>query len=155
MNSRQPELIRIQLARSKTVERYLHLLHLSFALYCLSFAPDMVSRLLLCVVIFLSWMMLLLRHLSCHQSILISWLPDGRWSCRKQPGSTESRLHLVDCLVSHRLTILRFANGKFGRRSFLLLADNCNAETHRRLRVRLKREFTRRPSQAGGSYPGS
>ena len=155
MNSRQPELIRIELVRSRAVGIYLHLLHLLSALYCFSLAPDMSYRLLLCAVVFLSWMTLSRRHLSCHQPILISWLPDGQWLCREQPGSAETRLRLVDCLVSHRLTILRFATGRLGRRSFLLLADNRDAEVHRRLRVRLKRESTRSPPQAGGSYPGS
>lgn len=154
MRRGSPEPIRIRLCASRQLAGYLQLLHVLLLLFCLVFVADNLHRLLLSVLVLLSWGVLFARHIHRHGVVIVSWLPDGRWTAL-YPGATEEAvLSFRDAFVSHRLTILRFARGRFTSRYFLLLADNCDAELQRRLRVRLRLEISQ-SGRVAGSCPGS
>jgi len=149
-----PDSIRIEVGRSFFLAAYLHLLHSLSLLFCLAFAPANLHRLLLSAFVLLSWIWLSARHLYRHERLTLSLLPDGCWTVRDPAADKVEQLRFQDGFVSHRLTILRFSRGRFGSRCFLLLPDNCDAELHRRLRVRLRQGVTR-PDQVAGSCPVS
>jgi toxin CptA len=66
------------------------------------------------------------------------WLAAGHWRAQ-DAGGQEHVAELRHASVVGGLIVLSFRGTAFGKISIVLLPDNCDAETRRRLRVRLAR----------------
>lgn len=156
MNREQTPL-RVQLWQSRMLVYFQHLLHFLVLTYCAAAAISYPWEMLLPVGwIGVSWYTLWRRvkaQAGQHTSLL--WQPDGSWLIEQAGRAPQQHSKLVSCFTSHWLTILGFHNGLLSRQYFLLMADNCDPDQHRRLRIRLKAPpFTRRDLKAD-NYPVS
>ncbi|WP_260293918.1 protein YgfX [Sedimenticola hydrogenitrophicus] len=146
MNREQAPL-RIRLQQSRILILYRHLLHALLAGYCGVAAATIsypIAMLLPITWLALSWV-LLLRNTRARAGAqtTIGWAPDGSWLIEEAGGTIRHYPLLHSCFNTHWLTILGFRRGLFGRRYYLLLADNCDPAQRRRLRVRLKQQVSR------------
>jgi hypothetical protein len=146
MNREQAPL-RIRLQQSRILILYRYLLHALLVGYCgvaAATIPDPIAMLLPITWLALSWV-LLLRNTRARAGAqtTIFWAADGGWLVEETSGTTRHYPLLHSCFNTHWLTILGFRSGLLGRRYYLLLADNCDPEQRRRLRVRLKQRVSR------------
>ncbi|MDR3386246.1 MAG: hypothetical protein P4L92_04275 [Rudaea sp.] len=68
----------------------------------------------------------------------LSWHEAGHWRLRA-PGGHEHPAELRHATVLGDVIVLSLRGPSIGKTSILLLPDNCDADTRRRLRVRLAR----------------
>lgn len=68
------------------------------------------------------------------------WDAQGQWTLRLRDGREFDARLLGDSLLTARLVILNFAASRFRRVSLVIPPDRLDAETFRRLRVRLRIE---------------
>ncbi len=141
MNREQAPL-RIHLYPSKSVFRYQHLLHGALMIHSVAAATVYPLAMLPPILwLTLSWGRLFrkTRGSAGRQATLV-WKADGSWSIEPAEGESRDHPSLGSCFNLHWLTILGFHEGLFGRRYYLLLADNCDPGQRRRLRARLKQQ---------------
>lgn len=149
--------LRIRLRQSRILLLYSHLLHAGLTVYCVMALLTVTYPLAMLPPIgglAASWY--LLARKACgrvRQSSIIVWTPEGNWMV-EEAGATRHYPCLNNCFNTHWLTILGFRYGCLRRRYYLLLADNCDPEQRRRLRVRLNQQFSR-PAREADSCPGS
>lgn len=133
----KPETLQVGVNRSKSLERFLYLLHglgLAVALtvcahsWQLCFVPMLVTA---------SWLFsrgpgngdLPIRQIELDA--------DGDWLLQTEQGRSEAACLRRSSFISPRLCVLNFRLTGGERRSVFLLADNCDVDQFRRLRVRL------------------
>lgn len=148
MNREQAPL-RIRLYQSKKLILYRHLLHAVLLAYSVAAAVSYPLEMVLPIAwLLLSWYLLYqeIQTQAGEQSTIV-WRPDGSWLIERDNGATQHYPALHSCFSIHWLTILGFRKGPLNRRYCLLLADNCDPEQRRRLRVRLKLQISQQDSK--------
>lgn len=74
------------------------------------------------------------------------WDQQGIWTVTLVAGTKHTAKLAGNSLVTFRLVVLNFhLSSAWGQRSLVLTPDNCDAETLRRLRVRLNLEYDSNP----------
>ena len=83
--------------------------------------------------------------------VAVHWEQDGVWSLTSRSGRAMHATLLPSTLVTPYLVVLNFRLAHFWqRRSVVLLSDNCDAVSLRRLRVRLRAEGISRERDVPG-----
>ncbi|MGE0080618.1 MAG: protein YgfX [Thiohalomonadaceae bacterium] len=99
--------------------------------------PPLLRAVLLAAVmasLFHAWRM----HLGARRITAAMWRPEGDWHLTSADGMSGEATLAPECYVSPYAVVLRF-QGTAGRvRTLVILADALDADTLRRLRVRLR-----------------
>jgi toxin CptA len=98
------------------------------------------SKIVVAIVasVYASWALRDFLHPPCTHLL---WHAAGHWRAH-DAGGQEYVAELRHASVVGGLIVLSFRAASFGKLSIVLLPDNCDAETRRRLRVRLARMET-------------
>lgn len=134
----------LHLRQSHLLFHYQHLLHAGVMVYCLAASLLIPIMALAVVVVLVSWGHLTIRsRTTAGFGQTVTWHSTGAWVIKRN-GCDPRSFRQLDCWYSHhRLTILGFKMGLFRREYVLVLADNCDPEAWRRLRVRLRQGAAR------------
>jgi toxin CptA len=120
--------------------RWIFVLHV-LPLALLPFAMEPGTPMLLLVAVFAASWVWLRRHpalgFGSRGLSRLTWHADGSWSVEEASGRRADAELLGNSLVHPWLIVLNFKLAQGGRRTRILLGDELNAESLRRLRVRL------------------
>lgn len=119
---------------------FLSLIHVVTLLYLLSLALPLWSRVMLALIILCSYIVYLRNFIrACRKRVELILQPDNEWRIvdlnRSEPDS--SKMTLIPGAFVHPLLVVLKLKGPPGHYTFLLTAENMNADSLRRLRVRL------------------
>ena len=124
----------------------LSLAHLAaLAALCLPMTLPVAVRIPLALLVAWSLWRTLRRHawLNAPEAVVrLVWAEDGLWTLVLRDGTSRSARLLEDSYLSVPLIVLRLGFLDGGHRSVVLLGDMLDADTLRRLRVRLKLDGT-------------
>ena len=121
---------------SRRLRAMLLLVHAGAALWPFLVLPPLTAVALLCMV-FASLHHAWSRHLGSHRITQAVWGADGEWALETADGANRSMRLAPLGYVSAYAVVLRLHNDR-STHTLVLLADSLDAESFRRLRVRLR-----------------
>lgn len=136
----------LELRPSRRMAWALILIHAgTIAALCLPLTLPIALRIALGAIVLWHLRRALKRHarLTDPEAVVrLVWGEDGLWTLISRDGSARSAALLADTYVSVPLVVLRLSCLDGGTRAVTLVGDMLDADTLRRLRVRLKLEGT-------------
>ena len=133
--------IRIEPTPSRVIAQLLFLVHAAAIAVVWLMPWPWGAGLALSGLVLGAWLRALLLHvwrLAGSAVVRVVVRADGSWELGLRDGRAESARLLDSSFVHPWLVVLNFAVGRWRRRHVLLPADSVNADTLRRLRVRLR-----------------
>lgn len=114
------------------------LMHAGAALTSLLTALPLWLRVVLVIAVAVSLFRAWRTHLGTRRIVAAVWRPEGEWHLTTADGKRITATLAPECYVSPYAVVLRFKDVAGRVRTLVLLPDALDADTLRRLRVRLR-----------------